>query len=26
VAVGSSNLQMLQVILSDRADYFFVSE
>lgn len=26
VVVGSSNVQMLQVILSDRADYFFVSE
>ena len=26
VAVGSSNLQMLQMILSARADYFFVSE
>lgn len=26
VAVGSSNLQMLQMILSGRADYFFVSE
>jgi uncharacterized protein (TIGR02285 family) len=26
VAVGSSNLQMLQMIMSGRADYFFVSE
>ena len=26
VAVGSSNVQMLQVLLSGRADYFFVSE
>ena len=26
VAVGSSNVQMLQMILSGRADYFFVSE